>query len=158
MNFRIKRKESWGDAEILDAFVYSCFPVKDGMQGTIRAGRFTQLWWESLFYGVNGIAGGQAPIDIVKLSSVPNSQFKETVCPTGKVSIDVPISETASIGAYVGYEWEKSRFLPAGSYNLLSGEAYVANMMNDKKFQNKPVQRMPTSTFTGRGLARQGIR
>lgn len=45
-----------------------------------------------------------------------------------------------------------------GFYNLLSGEAYVANMMNDKEFHNQPVERMPTSTFTGQGLARQGIR
>lgn len=45
-----------------------------------------------------------------------------------------------------------------GFYNLISGEAYVANMMNDKEFQNRPVKRMPTSTFTGQGLARQGIR
>ncbi|WP_394181343.1 DUF1329 domain-containing protein [Marinomonas posidonica] len=45
-----------------------------------------------------------------------------------------------------------------GFYNLLSGEAYVANVMNDKSFHNKPVARFPTSTFTGQGLARQGTR
>ena len=45
-----------------------------------------------------------------------------------------------------------------GFYNLLSGEAYIANVMNDKPFQNKPVARFPTSTFTGQGLARQGTR
>ncbi|GGN24506.1 MULTISPECIES: DUF1329 domain-containing protein [Marinomonas] len=45
-----------------------------------------------------------------------------------------------------------------GFYNLLSGEAYIANMMNDKSFHNRPVERIPTSTFTGQGLARQGTR
>ncbi|NVK72332.1 MAG: DUF1302 family protein [Oceanospirillaceae bacterium] len=119
-----------GDAEILDAFVYSRFPVMDGMEGTVRVGRHSLLWGESLFFGANGIAGGQGPVDIVKLSSVPNSTFKETVRPTGKVSIDIPISETASLGAYIGYEWEKSRFPPAGSYlstgDTLEGEVLLA--------------------------------
>ena len=45
-----------------------------------------------------------------------------------------------------------------GFYNLLSGEGYVANMMNDKAFHNRPVKRIPTNTFTGQGLARQGVR
>ncbi|WP_417315809.1 DUF1329 domain-containing protein [Cycloclasticus pugetii] len=45
-----------------------------------------------------------------------------------------------------------------GFYNLLSGEAYLANVINDKSFHNRPVERFPTSTFTGQGLARQGVR
>ncbi|BFM49093.1 DUF1329 domain-containing protein [Marinomonas sp. THO17] len=45
-----------------------------------------------------------------------------------------------------------------GFYNLLSGEAYVANLLNDKPFQNRPVERISTSTFTGQGLARKGVR
>lgn len=119
-----------GDAEILDAFVYGRFPVMDGMEGTVRIGRHSLLWGESLFFGANGIAGGQGPVDVVKLSSVPNSTFKETMRPTGKVSFDIPISETASFGAYMGYEWEKSRFLPAGSYlstgDTLEGEQILS--------------------------------
>ncbi|MBU1295933.1 MAG: DUF1302 domain-containing protein [Gammaproteobacteria bacterium] len=124
------KKVMGGDAEILDAFVYSRFPVMNGMDGTIRVGRHTLLWGESLFFGSNGIAGGQGPVDAVKLSSVPNSTFKETMRPTGKVSVDIPISETVSLGAYVGYEWEASRLLPAGSYlsigDTLVGEKLLA--------------------------------
>lgn len=44
-----------------------------------------------------------------------------------------------------------------GFYNLLSGEGYVTSM-NDKSFHARPVERFPTSTFTGQGLARQGTR
>jgi hypothetical protein len=44
-----------------------------------------------------------------------------------------------------------------GFYNLLSGEGYVTSM-NDKSFHVRPVERFPTSTFTGQGLARQGTR
>lgn len=110
-----------GDAELMDAFVYGRFPVVDGMEGTLRVGRHSLLWGESLFFGANGIAGTQGPVDVVKLMSVPNSQFKETMRPTGKVSLDLPVSESVSVGAYYSYEWEKSRLQPAGAY-LASGD------------------------------------
>ena len=45
-----------------------------------------------------------------------------------------------------------------GFYNLLSGEGYAANVMNDKAFHYRPRKRFPTSTFTGQGIARQGMR
>lgn len=44
-----------------------------------------------------------------------------------------------------------------GFYNLLSGEGYVTSM-NNKSFHSRSVERFPTSTFTGQGLARQGTR
>ncbi|AEF55419.1 DUF1302 domain-containing protein [Marinomonas posidonica] len=116
------------DAEILDAFVYGYFPVMNGMEGTVRLGRHSLLWGESLFFGSNGIAGGQAPNDVVKLLSVPNSTFKETVRPTGKLSVDIPISDEATIGAYIGYEWEASRIPPVGSY-LSSGDAIGSDVL-----------------------------
>ncbi|NLQ18273.1 DUF1302 domain-containing protein [Marinomonas sp. M1K-6] len=111
-----------GGAELLDAFVYGRFPVVDGMEGTLRVGRHSLLWGESLFFGANGIAGTQGPVDVVKLMSVPNSQFKETMIPTGKVSVDLPVSETVSVGAYYAYEWQKSQLQPAGAY-LSSGDS-----------------------------------
>ncbi|BFM49094.1 DUF1302 family protein [Marinomonas sp. THO17] len=119
-----------GDTDLLDAFAYAYFPVSDGMEGTVRLGRHSLLWGESLYFGINGIAGGQAPLDIVKLASVPNSQFKEIALPTGKLSVDVPLTEALSLGAYVGYEWEKSRLAPAGAYlsssDTLGGERLLA--------------------------------
>lgn len=124
------KKIMGGDVDLLDALVYANFPVVDGMEGTVRVGRHTLLWGESLFFGANGIAGGQAPRDIIKLSSVPNSQTKETAIPTGKISLDIPLSETLTLGAYVGYEWEKSRMVPMGAYlssvDTLEGESLLA--------------------------------
>lgn len=114
-----------GDVELLDAFVYGYFSFGEHMS-TVRVGRHTLLWGESLFYGANGIAGGQAPLDLVKLLSVPNSQFKEVARPLGKVSATLSLSDYLSLGAYVGYEWEKTRLLPAGAYlsssDVLAGE------------------------------------
>ena len=109
------RKIMGRKAEVLDAFVFGKFPLGD-KPATVRLGRHTMLWGESLFFGANGIAGGQAPLDLVKLLSVPNAQFKEIARPTGKLSGQVQISADLALGAYVGYEWEKTRLIPVGAY------------------------------------------
>lgn len=103
------------DSEILDAFVFGKFAVGD-KPVAFRAGRHTLLWGESLFFGANGIAGGQAPLDLVKLLSVPTSTFKEIVRPTGKVSGQIQLTSHVALGAYWSYEWEKTRLIPVGSY------------------------------------------
>jgi hypothetical protein len=109
------RKLMGRKAELLDAFVYGKFDIAD-RPVTARLGRHTLLWGESLFFGANGIAGGQAPIDLIKLLSVPNAQFKEIARPTGKLSGQIQLSSTLSVGAYLGYEWQKTRLIPAGAY------------------------------------------
>jgi hypothetical protein len=45
-----------------------------------------------------------------------------------------------------------------GYYDLLSGQAYVSNVLNDKSFHHRPTPRWPTDLFTGDGLAAQGVR
>jgi hypothetical protein len=105
-------------AELLDAFVYGKFDLGD-RPASARLGRHTLLWGESLFFGANGIAGGQAPLDLIKLLSVPNATFKEVARPTGKLSGQVQLTPDVSLGAYLAYEWEKTRLMPAGAY--LSG-------------------------------------
>lgn len=101
--------------ELLDAFVFGQTYFGDSF-ATFRAGRHAQLWGESLFFGDNGIAGGMAPIDAVKALSVPNTQFKELIRPTGQVSGQVLMDSGLSIGAYYQYEWEKTRIPAVGSY------------------------------------------
>jgi hypothetical protein len=102
-------------AELLDAFVYGKFDLGD-RSASARLGRHTLLWGESLFFGANGIAGGQAPLDLIKLLSVPNATFKEVARPTGKLSGQVQLTPDVSLGAYLAYEWEKTRLMPAGAY------------------------------------------
>lgn len=109
------RKLMGRKAELLDAFVWGKFDLA-GRPASVRLGRHTLLWGESLFFGANGIAGGQAPLDLIKLLSVPNSQFKEIARPTGKVSGQVQLTDTLTLGGYLGYEWEKTRLMPAGAY------------------------------------------
>ncbi|MDO8770053.1 MAG: DUF1302 domain-containing protein [Burkholderiaceae bacterium] len=114
--FAAETRELMGrKAELLDAFVYGKFDLGD-RAASARLGRHTLLWGESLFFGANGIAGGQAPLDLIKLLSVPNATFKEVAMPTGKVSGQVQLTPDASLGAYLTYEWEKTRLIPVGSY------------------------------------------
>jgi hypothetical protein len=102
-------------AELLDAFVFGRFDL-GGHNTTFRLGKHALLWGESLFYGSNGIAGGQAPIDIVKALSVPNTQFKELIRPVQQISGQFQLTPDVSIGAYYQLRWEQNRFPAVGSY------------------------------------------
>lgn len=102
-------------AEILDAFLFGKTEL-GGMSASGRVGQYAMQWGESLFYGMNGIAGGMAPIDVVKALSVPNTQFKELIRPVKQVSGQLQINPDVSVGAYYQFEWEGNRLPAAGSY------------------------------------------
>jgi len=103
------------DVELLDAFGYLLFDLGD-VGVTVRAGRFTQIYGETLFFGGNGIAEAQGPTDLVKLLTVPSSQFKEVLRPVEQISCDLQISPKLSFGAYYQLGWHKTRIPAAGSY------------------------------------------
>jgi hypothetical protein len=109
------RKLHGRKAELLDAFVFAKGSVGE-MPFTVRAGRHALVYGETLFFGMNGIAGAQQPIDVVKGLSVPGTQFKELLRPVGQVSGQIQGSANISLGAYYQYRWEKSRLPAAGSY------------------------------------------
>ena len=109
------RKLHGGDGELLDAFVYWNGEVADRSL-SVRAGRHGLIWGESLFFGANGIAGGMAPVDVVKAQSVPNTQFKEITRPINQLSTTFQLSEDVSLGAFYQLEWEETRLPGAGSY------------------------------------------
>jgi hypothetical protein len=102
-------------AEALDAFAFGKFTFGE-MAATVRAGRHSVLWGESLFFGGNAISGGQQPVDVVKLLSVPNTQFKEAIRPVPQISGQLQISQNVSLGAYVQTSWKSNRVPAAGSY------------------------------------------
>lgn len=103
-------------AEISDAFLYGSTNLGDGMTLSGRFGRHTQLYGETLFLGANGIAYAQGPVDLIKLFSVPNAQFKEIALPVGQASGNLQINSNLSVGAYYQYQWRPLRLPAAGSY------------------------------------------
>ncbi|MDB5993973.1 MAG: hypothetical protein JWP42_1109 [Pseudomonas sp.] len=104
-----------GDGELLDAFVYWNGELADRAT-SVRAGRHGLIWGESLFFGANGIAGGMAPVDVVKAQSVPNTQFKEITRPVNQLSGTFQLTNDVSLGAFYQLDWEETRLPGAGSY------------------------------------------
>lgn len=103
------------DAEFLDAFVYGKFDLGE-QRTTVRLGKHALQWGESVFFGANAIAGGMAPVDVVKLLSVPNTQFKEAIRPVQQISGQIQLTPDVSIGAYYQFRWAPSRLPAVGSY------------------------------------------
>ena len=108
--------------ELLDAFVYAKGDI-GGMKGTVRLGRHTLQWGESLFFGQNGIANAQGPVDVAKIVSVPGWQFKEVLLPVEQVSGSLQVAEGVSLGAYYQFKWRPSKIPGVGSY--FSNQDYV---------------------------------
>lgn len=102
-------------AEILDAFVFGRFNA-NGMPLTLRAGKHTLVYGETLFFGANGIAAAQGPVDAVKALSVPNTQFKELLMPVQQLSGQLQINSQWTVGAYYQLDWKRTRLPAAGSY------------------------------------------
>lgn len=109
------RKLHGRNAEVLDAFVFGGFDFGSSKL-TLRLGNHAIQWGESLFFGSNAIAGGMAPSDVIKLNSVPGTQFKEALMPVPQLSAQLRITRKLSIGAYYQFDWKKSRLPAVGSY------------------------------------------
>jgi hypothetical protein len=103
-------------AEVLDAFVFGSFDIAEGRKLTARLGKHALQYGESLFFGDNGIARAQGPIDIFKLLGSPNAQFKEIIRPVPQLSAQLQISPEVSVGGYVQFRWQADRLPPEGSY------------------------------------------
>jgi hypothetical protein len=116
------RRQHGEGSELLDAFVYLKGDVGD-MKGTLRLGKHTLQWGESLFFGQNGIANAQGPVDVAKIVSVPGWQFKEVLLPVEQVSGSLQVAEGVSLGAYYQFKWRPSKIPGVGSY--FSNQDYV---------------------------------
>lgn len=101
--------------ELMDAFAYGNFTVSDTRIST-RAGRHSLIYGESLFFGANGIAAAQQPIDLIKLLGVPSTQFKEVLLPVWQASGSAQLRENLSVGGYYQLQWRPTRLPTSGSY------------------------------------------
>jgi hypothetical protein len=104
------------DAELLDGFVFGSGNIGDGGGWSIRAGRHTVLWGESLIFAGNGVAAGQAPIDAAKATSSPGILAKELYMPVNQVSATFAPFRKLNLMAYYQLEWRRTRVPGAGSY------------------------------------------
>jgi hypothetical protein len=104
-----------GEAELLTANVHDRFTVGD-MPVTLRLGRQTLLWGESLFATENGIAAGQAPVDDIKALSQPLAEAKELFLPVVQAVVSVAPWPWVSLEAYAQAEWRPDRLPGVASF------------------------------------------
>lgn len=117
------RRRHGQNAELLDAFAFVKGDLGGGIGGTVRLGKHTLQYGESLFFGQNGIANAQGPVDIAKILSVPGWQFKEVLLPVEQVSTSVQLRPGLSVGGYYQFKWRRSRLPGVGSY--FSNQDYI---------------------------------
>jgi hypothetical protein len=114
--FNSETEEAVGkDLELLDAFGFYKTYLGE-RAASVRLGRHTVIYGETLMSGANGIAAAQGPVDIVKAATVPGAQVKEFLLPTNQISATFQLVDNLSLGAYYQFEWEESNFFPAGSF------------------------------------------
>jgi hypothetical protein len=116
------RKQHGRGDQLLDAFVYFKGSLGD-MPGSLRIGKHALQYGESLFFGQNGIAAAQGPVDVAKILSVPNWQFKEVLLPVEQVSGNLQIADGLSVGGYYQFKWRPSKIPGVGSY--FSNQDYI---------------------------------
>jgi len=116
------------NARWLDAFVYGSqyFGADQGQEITVKLGRQTLLWGQSLFFAGNGIAGGQAPVDIITAENLPDPQTQQIILPVGQAVVTYQPNQTLTFQAYYQFEWEHDVFPGVGSYfsNGIVGDGF----------------------------------
>jgi hypothetical protein len=103
------------DADLEDAFAYGNFAVDD-TQVSLRLGRQTVLWGESLFFDENSIAAALAPVDYIKALSNPEPYSENVFLPVDQFSVTLQPRPDIAISAYYQFEWRASRLPGVGSY------------------------------------------
>lgn len=104
-----------GMIELGDAYVHDNVSI-GGLPITVRVGRQTLLWGESLFFPQDGIAAGQAPVDEIKEISQPLVESNELFLPVAQADIRVQLGHGLSVEAYEQFEWRRDRSPGVASY------------------------------------------
>ena len=109
---------SYRGAELLDAFVFANFSFDNGVGASVRAGRHTIYWGNSLllFGAIHGIAGSMTTLDAAKAYAVPGSEAKELFMPTNKISATLQLDPNLSLVGYYSFEFQKYRVPGLGTY------------------------------------------
>jgi hypothetical protein len=104
------------NARLLDAFVFGRHVFNDGSVFSLKVGRQTLLWGQSLFFPENGIAAGQAPLDIITAESLPNPQAQQVFLPVGQVVGTYQFASGLTVQGYYQFEYQHDVFEGVGSY------------------------------------------
>ncbi len=101
--------------ELDDAYLHDKLELA-GVPVSLRIGRQTLLWGESLFFAEDGIAAGQAPVDLIKSASQPLVEANELYLPVTEAVLRVALPANLSLETYDQFEWRGDRIPGVGSY------------------------------------------
>ncbi len=101
--------------ELGTAFVHDRFEVA-GLPVTVRIGRQSLLWGESLFFPQDGLAAGQAPVDVIKALSQPLVENAELFLPVDQAYLRAELGGGVSLQGYEQLEWRRNRTPGVASY------------------------------------------
>lgn len=106
------------NAQVLDAFAYDTFHfgAGDNQSVSVKFGRQTLIWGQSLFLSNNGIAAGMAPFNVITADNNPNAQTQQIIMPVGQVVVGYQPNQTVSFQVYYQFEWEPDLVEATGSY------------------------------------------
>lgn len=112
-----KRYYEGPSGELLDAFAFTRFELGE-VPVSLKAGRHTVYWGESLFTGgnINGVSYSQAPLDLAKGTATPGTEAKELFRPLGQVSMNAQLTDELTVAAQYFFQWESFRFTEGGTY------------------------------------------
>ena len=104
-------------AEVLDAFVFGRFYLGETPL-TIKAGRHTVFWGETLLLGgaLHGVSYSQAPIDLAKGFATPGAEAKELFRPLTALTAQVQATDNLSLAAQYFLDWSSYRYPEGGTY------------------------------------------
>ncbi len=142
-------------ADLGDTFVYGNFNL-DGMPLSMRLGRQTLIWGESLFFDQDGIAAGMAPIDYIKRTSTPDGYSHDVFLPVDQLSFTAQLQPDLSLAAYYQLEWRPDRLPGVGSYfsysDVEGAGAYRAFLTRGQFLLHDPDRNAPDSGQYGVSL------
>lgn len=112
------RNNNGENAKLLDAFVYGSqyFGANNSQQVSLKFGRQTLLWGQSLLFASDGISAGQAPIDIQVAQGTPNALAQQVFLPVGQAVLTYQPNNWLTLQGYYQFEWEPDNFQGVGAY------------------------------------------
>lgn len=132
-------------AELLDAFAFLNTEIA-GVPLYLKAGRLTQYWGNSFYFGYSNIGYSQAAIDNIKGFSQPGSEVKELFLPRAQLLATAELTPELSVSGQYFFEFDGNRYPEGGTYfgaadfvynapvqfgGLAAGKEYKAKNNND---------------------------
>lgn len=148
----VKRYYQGPSGEFLDVYGFANFKLGN-MPGTVKVGRYAELWGEALALSTHSVSYAQAPSDLRKALATPGVDAKETALPIGQVSTTLQVAPTLALSAQYLSEWKPTRVPEGGTY-LAAVDAFLYG--SDRTFIAAPTGAIVPFALTNKGVLEPG--